>query len=342
VFVREWWALYESKSGERGIYNRVAAQRKAESIGREPADFGTNPCGEISLRSMQFCNLTEVVVRPDDTRETLAAKVRHATLLGTLQSDLTDFKYLRKKWHDNCVEERLLGVSLTGITDHRLLGDPDSPALPELLAYLRAVASEANREIAELLGISPSKAITTVKPSGTVSQLVNSASGIHPRFARHYLRRVRADAADPLARLMQDAGFPCEPDTHTPSNLVFSFPIAAPTLARVAADVDALTQAKLWSVYAKHWADHSVSCTIYYADAEFLGLGQWVWDHFDEITGLSFLPRSDHTYVQAPYEAISSERYDALVAAMPAAVDWSRLAEYESDDRTHGARTYAC
>jgi ribonucleoside-triphosphate reductase len=342
VFMREWWALYESKSGERGIYNRVAAQRKAESIGRDVADFGINPCAEIALRSMEFCNLTEVVVRPTDTLDTLAAKVRAATFLGTLQSDLVDFKYLRKTWRDNCVDERLLGVSLTGITDHPLLGNPDHPLLAGWLIKLREVARETNRGWTERLGIPASKAITTVKPSGTVSQLVNSASGIHPRHARYYVRRVRADAADPLAQLMRDQGFPCEPDARAASNLVFSFPIAAPETALLADDVDALTQAKLWHAYAKHWADHSVSCTIYYSDDEFLGLGQWVWSHFDEITGLSFLPRSDHTYVQAPYEAISREQYETLVAAFPDAVDWSRLAEYESEDRTQGARTLAC
>ena len=342
VFMREWWALYESKSGERGIFNRVASQRKAESIGREVVEFGTNPCAEIALRSMQFCNLTEVVVRASDTLDDLASKVRAATLLGTLQSDLVDFKYLRKTWRDNCVEERLLGVSLTGITDHPLLGNPDHPLLVGWLTKLREVARKTNREWAERLGIPASKAITTVKPSGTVSQLVNSSSGIHPRHSRYYIRRVRADATDPLAQLMRDQGFPCEPDARTPNNLVFSFPIAAPATALLADDVDALTQAKLWHAYAKHWADHSVSCTIYYSDDEFLGLGQWVWSHFDEITGLSFLPRSDHTYVQAPYESVSREQYESLVATFPSAVDWSKLAEYESEDRTQGARTLAC
>ena len=342
VFMREWWALYESKSGERGIYNRIAAQRKAASIGREVVDFGLNPCAEIALRPMQFCNLTEVVVRSNDTRETLRAKVEHATILGTLQSDLLDFKYLRKKWRDNCAEERLLGVSLTGITDHPVLGNPDDPELPVLLDYLRSVARETNRLWAEKLGISPSKAITTVKPSGTVSQLVNSSSGIHARFAPYYVRRVRADHNDPLAKLMAEQGFPHEVDARSPTNLVFSFPISSPDTARFAGDIDALAQAKLWQCYAKHWADHSVSCTIYYSDDEFLGLGQWVWEHFDEITGLSFLPRSDHSYVQAPYEAVSREQHDALLAAMPKHVDWSRLAEYESDDRTQGARALAC
>lgn len=342
VFMREWWALYESKSGERGIFNRVAAQHKAEAIGREAKDFGTNPCGEISLRSMQFCNLTEVVVRPEDTLETLSEKIRCATVLGTLQSDLLDFKYLRKQWRTNCEEERLLGVSLTGITDHPVLGDPNHPQLSRLLVELRQVARDTNREWAAHLGIAPSKAITTVKPSGTVSQLVNSSSGIHRRFAPYYVRRVRADQHDPLAQLMQEQGFLCEVDERTPSNLVFSLPIASPPTARFVADVDALTQAKLWHAYAKHWADHSVSCTIYYSDDEFLALGQWVWDHFDEITGLSFLPRSDHTYVQAPYEAITREEYLALRESMPTDVDWSRLRVYEKIDTTHGAKTYAC
>lgn len=342
VFMREWWSLYESKSGERGIFNRVAAQRKAESIGREPAEWGTNPCAEISLRSKQFCNLTEVVVRPGDTLAELLAKVEAATILGTLQSDLLDLKYLRKAWHDNCEDERLLGVSLTGITDHAVLGDASNPLAVQWLTELRQHAREVNVAWATKLGITPSKAITTVKPSGTVSQLVNSASGIHPRFASHYLRRVRADAKDPLAQLMRDAGFPCEPDVTSPTNLVFTFPIAAPASARLAADVDALTQARLWKLYADHWADHSVSCTVYYSDDEFLGLGQWVWENFDSITGLSFLPRSDHSYTQAPYEAVTREQHDALAALLPRDVDWSRLAEYESEDRTHGAKTYAC
>lgn len=343
VFLEEWSSLYESKSGERGIYNRVAAKRKAEGIGRDGSQpFGTNPCGEISLRPMQFCNLTEVVIRPDDTTESLAEKVRHATILGTLQSGLTDIKYLRKRWQTNCDEERLLGVSMTGITDHALLGDPSSPELPGILASLRTLAREVNAEWASKIGVNPSTAITTVKPSGTVSQLVNSASGIHPRYSRYYVRRVRADEKDPLARLMRDQGFPCEPEAKRPSNLVFSFPVAAPEHARFAADLTAQQQCELWSIYAKHWADHSVSCTVYYHDAEFLGLGQWVWTNFDSITGLSFLPRNDHVYTQAPYETITRERYEQITREMPDAVDWSRLAEYESEDVTQGSKTYAC
>lgn len=342
VFLAEGLALHESKSGERGIFNRVAAQAKAAAIGREVAEFGTNPCGEISLRSMQFCNLTEVVVRSDDTRETLRNKIRHATILGTLQSDLTDIKYLRKRWTDNCEDERLLGVSLTGITDHPVLGNPDAPELPELLRELRTVARETNAEWAHKLGIKPSAAITTVKPSGTVSQLVNSASGIHPRFSEYYVRRVRASSTDPLAVLMREQGFPCEPDVLNANNVVFSFPVAAPEGARLAADIDALTQCKLWSVYNEHWADHSVSCTIYYSNDEFLGLWQWVWTHFDQITGLSFLPRSEHTYRQAPYEALTREQYDELAANMPSEVDWSELARYERGDTTAGSKTFAC
>lgn len=342
VFLTEWLALHESKSGERGIFNRVAAQAKAAAIGREIAEFGTNPCGEISLRAMQFCNLTEVVVRAHDTRETLRDKVRHATILGTLQSDLTDIKYLRKKWTDNCEDERLLGVSLTGITDHPVLGNPDAPELPELLRELRTVARETNAEWAHKLGIKPSAAITTVKPSGTVSQLVNSASGIHPRFSEYYVRRVRASSTDPLAVLMREQGFPCEVDVSNTNNLVFSFPVAAPAGARLAADIDALTQCKLWQVYNEHWADHSVSCTIYYGNDEFLALGQWVWSNFDRITGLSFLPRSEHTYRQAPYEALTCEQYDELAANMPSEVDWSELARYERGDTTAGSKTFAC
>lgn len=342
VFLTEWLALHESKSGERGIYNRVAAQAKATAIGRESAEFGVNPCAEISLRAMQFCNLTEVVVRADDTRETLREKVRHATILGTLQSDLTDIKYLRKKWTDNCEDERLLGVSLTGITDHPLLGNPNDPSLPDLLRELRTVARETNAEWAHKLGIKPSVAVTTVKPSGTVSQLVNSSSGIHPRFSAYYIRRVRANNKDPLAVLMQAQGFPCEADVANANNLVFAFPVAAPDGARLAADVDAITQCKLWAAYNEHWADHSVSCTIYYSDDEFLELGQWVWSNFNTITGLSFLPRSEHSYRQAPYEEITAEQYTALLAAMPSDVDWSELARYETGDQTQGAKTFAC
>lgn len=342
AFLREWLALYESRSGERGIYNRCAAQTKARSIEREPQDLGLNPCAEIALRSMQFCNLTEVVIRAEDTTETLREKVRHAAILGTLQSDLVDIKYLRKRWRDNCVEERLLGVSLTGITDHAVLGDPSALELPSLLADLRNTAREVNREWAERIGINPSAAITTVKPSGTVSQLVNSASGIHPRFAPFYLRRVRADEKDPLAQLMRDQGFPHERDAMNETNLVFSFPVKSPESARFAEDLDALTQCKLWSIYNEHWADHSVSCTVYYSDDEFLGLGQWVWSNFDKITGLSFLPRSDHSYTQAPYEAITKAQYEQALSEMPAAIDWARLSEYESEDRTQGSKTYAC
>jgi ribonucleoside-triphosphate reductase len=342
VFMNEWLSLYESKSGERGIFNRVAAQKKAANIGRELAEFGTNPCAEIGLRSEEFCNLTEVVVRPDDTLMTLVAKVRCAAFLGTLQSGLTDIKYLRKQWRENCEDERLLGVSLTGIADHPVLGNPNNPSLPGILRALRDVAREENRMWAEAMGIKPSAAVTTVKPSGTVSQLVNSSSGIHRRFAPYYIRRVRMTANDPLAVLMRDQGLPCEPDAMQPNNLVFSFPICSPPSSGYADDVDALTQCKLWKMYVDNWADHSVSCTIYYNDGEFLGLGQWVWDNFDSITGLSFLPRADHSYVQAPYEAISREQYDELVAAMPASVDWGLLSQYEHEDRTQGARTMAC
>lgn len=342
VFMREWLALYESRSGERGIYNRVAAQSKAAAIGRDVWDFGINPCGEISLRPCEFCNLSEVVIRRGDTLEKLKQKVRLATVLGTLQSSLTDFKYLRKRWATNCEAERLLGVSLTGITDHEVLGDPTNPLTVAWLKQLRVLVRETNVEVAELLGINASVALTTVKPSGTVSQLVNSSSGIHPRFSEHYIRRVRADAKDPLAQFMSVEDFPVEADEMNPSNMVFSFPVKAPEGARLAGELTALQQCELWKLYSDHWADHSVSCTIYFSDDEFLGLGQWVWENFGTITGLSFLPRADHSYTQAPYEAIDEATYNELASVLPESIDWSGLAHFEAEDNTQGQRELAC
>jgi ribonucleoside-diphosphate reductase alpha chain len=339
VFMAEWLALYESKCGERGLFNRQAAKAKAKRYCREEnVSWITNPCSEISLRPMQTCNLSEVVVRASDTRETLLEKVRHATILGTLQSALTDFKYLRPEWKKNCEEERLLGVSLTGIMDHHIMSRPQAP-LREWLEELREMAVSTNAEWAEKLGIGRSRAITTVKPSGTVSQLCDSSSGIHPRFSRYYIRRVRQAETDPLTRMLIDQGVPHERDKVTPTNIVFEFPIKAPADARC--NLTALEQCQLWKMYNDHWAEHSVSCTVYYTQDEFLGLGDWVWRNFDSITGLSFLPKSDHSYQQAPYEAITSEEYDLLVHSMPD-IDWSKLAEYETEDNTSGAQTLAC
>lgn len=335
VFMDEWLSLYKSKSGERGIYNRQAAKDKATFIGRD-ADLlvGTNPCAEISLRSMQFCNLTEVVLRPEDAFEDIKRKIEHATILGTLQSALTDFKYLRPEWKSNCEEERLLGVSLTGIMDCRRFSANE-------LALFREHARAVNKKWAEKLGINQSKAITTVKPSGTVSQLVDSSSGIHPRFSKYYVRRVRQSELDPLTAFLIDQGVPHERDQVQPSNIVFEFPQKAPVGAKIVKNLSALEQCEAWMLYNNHWADHSVSCTVYYKDSEFLQLGHWVWSRFDQITGLSFLPRSEHSYAQAPYEEVNEEEYLRRVEAMPD-IDWSRLSEYESEDNTVGAQTLAC
>ena len=341
VFMREWLSLYESKSGERGIFNRAAAKRKAAKIEREVAEFGVNPCAEISLRSSQFCNLSEVVIRPEDDFESLAKKVELATILGTVQSSLTKFKYLRPRWARNCKEERLLGVSLTGICDHPDFGNPAWELLPHYLRELRDVAWRTNREWSEKLGIEPSKAITCVKPSGTVSQLVDSASGIHPRFSYHFIRRVRETANSPVAKLLIEAGMSYEEDVAVPGTLVFEFPMQAPASARVQDAVSALDLSDLWAVYAKHWADHSVSATVQYSDNEYMGLGQWVWSNFEDVTGLSFLPRSEHTYQQAPYEACDEATYEKLFFKMPD-IDWAKLGEYEKEDHTEGAQTLAC
>ena len=335
VFMDEWRSLYASKCGERGIYNRQAAKLKAESIGRNPELLvGTNPCAEISLRSNQFCNLTEVIIRPEDTFDDLKRKVEHATILGTLQSTLVDFKYLRPVWRKNCEEERLLGVSLTGIMDH-------APIPRDELKKLRDHARHTNIKWAKELGINPSAAITTVKPSGTVSQLCDSSSGIHPRFSSHYVRRVRQSNHDPLTQLLIDQGVPHEVDQMQPSNTIFEFPQKAPEGAVLVKDMSAIDQCEAWLAYNEAWAEHSVSCTVYYSKEEFLTLGQWVWSNFDKVTGLSFLPRSEHTYAQAPYEAISGGEYLTREIEMPN-IDWSKLSEYEKEDNTVGAQTLAC
>jgi len=346
VFLNEWLSLYASKSGERGIFNRIAAKKQAAKNGRRDPnhDFGTNPCSEIILRPNQFCNLSEVIVRSADTLDDLKKKVEWATILGTLQSTLTTFRYLRKQWESNTKEEALLGVSMTGIMDHPLLGNPEAPELEEWLTSLKNVAIETNKLWAEKLGVNPSVAITCVKPSGTVSQLVDSASGIHPRFSRYYVRRVRADQRDPLARLMRDSGvFSCEPDAMKPDDvLVFSFPIKSPDTASVVADVGALHQLRLWSKYQQYWCEHKPSITVYYKDSEFLEIGNWIWNNFDGVSGISFLPSGDHVYTQAPYEEISKETYEKLSASMPTTFDWSGLKAFELEDTTSGTQTLAC
>lgn len=345
AFLQEMKNLYESKSGERGLFSRVAAQKIAARNGRRDAeqDFGTNPCSEIILRSNQFCNLSEVVVRADDTLETLKEKVRKATIIGTLQSTLTEFRYLRVRWKRNTEEECLLGVSLTGIMDHGILGgDPESPMLAAWLEEMRDVAIKTNKEWAEKLGVNQSTAITCVKPSGTVSQLVDSASGIHPRFSKHYIRRVRSDKKDPLAIYMEQAGFPVEQDVMSDSSVVFSFPVKSPETSTCVKEVGAMHQLRLWKTYQNHWCEHKPSVTVYYTDSEYLQVAQWIWDNFDLCSGISLLPTSDHTYQQAPYEDIDEEEYVKLLDTMPKNVNWEDLAQFEVEDNTTGSQELAC
>ena len=339
-FLDEWRSLYESKSGERGIFSRAASQKQAERNGRRDSDrdFGTNPCSEIILRKSQVCNLSEVVVRPEDTAESLRRKVRVATILGTLQATLTDFRYLRNIWKTNTEEESLLGVSLTGILDNPLL-TLENEDLDLLLEDLRDVSITTNKEWAERLGIPQSTAITCVKPSGTVSQLVDSASGIHGRYAPYYIRRVRADMRDPLCKVLEDAGVPCEMDNFSPSTKVFSFPKQAPEGAVFASEQSGMEQLELWAKYQEHWCEHKPSITVYYRDSEFLEIGNWVYNNFDSISGISFLPYDEHSYAQAPYEQITEEEYNEMVKDFPTEFDWNLN---EEDDFTEGAQTLAC
>ena len=339
-FLDEWRSLYESKSGERGIFSRAASQKQAERNGRRDSDrdFGTNPCSEIILRKSQVCNLSEVVVRPEDTAESLRRKVRIATILGTLQATLTDFRYLRGIWKTNTEEESLLGVSLTGILDNPLL-TLENEDLDLLLEDLRDVAISTNKEWAERLGIPQSAAITCVKPSGTVSQLVDSASGIHGRYAPYYIRRVRADMRDPLCKVLEDAGVPCEMDNFSPSTKVFSFPKQAPESAVFASEQSGMEQLELWAKYQEHWCEHKPSITVYYRDSEFLEIGNWVFNNFDSISGISFLPYDEHSYAQAPYEQITEEEYNEMVKDFPTEFDWNLN---EEDDFTEGSQTLAC
>ena len=339
IFMEEWLSLYRSRSGERGIFNRVAADYQVDKSGRRETghDWGCNPCSEIILRPAQFCNLTEVVIRAEDSPTDLERKVRIATFLGTLQSTLTEFRYLRKIWQTNCEEERLLGVSLTGILDHSILGDPKNKTLPNQLNELKSAAIEENLKWANTLKISRSSAITCVKPSGTVSQLVNSASGIHARHAPFYLRRVRADKKDPLAQWMIEQGFEHEEDIVSPSNVVFSFPIKAPKGSKT---LNALDHLKLWKLYQDEWCDHKPSVTITYTDEEFQAIGAWLYENFNQVSGISFLPKDDHVYQQAPYEAIHEEVYEDRLKRMPQDVDWSSFVE--ESDGTRGSQEMAC
>ena len=344
TFMREWQALVESKSGERGVFNRQASKVQAAKNGRRDPDyeFGTNPCSEIILRPYQFCNLTEVVVRATDSIESLEGKVRIATILGTIQSAYTKFPYLRKVWSKNTEEERLLGVSLTGIMDNPLMTH-ENMGLEKTLAHLRSVAISTNAEWADRLGIPVSAAITCVKPSGTVSQLVDSASGIHARHSPYYIRTVRGDNKDPLTQLMKDQGIPNEPcvmkgDTTT----VFSFPQKSPAGAVTRNDMTAIEQLNLWLTYQRHWCEHKPSVTISVRDSEWMHVGAFVYEHFDEMSGVSFLPHSDHTYQQAPYQDCTKEEYEVLLGSMPEKIDWSKLSDYEQEDNTVAMQTMAC
>ena len=344
TFMREWTSLYESKSGERGIFNRQAAKVKALENGRRSADhyFGCNPCSEIILRPYQFCNLTEVVCRETDDIETLKDKVRLATILGTFQSTLTRFKYLRKVWKDNTEEERLLGVSLTGILDCPVVS-PDNSNLESNLEMLRAVAVETNKKIAKDLGIPQSTAITCIKPSGTVSQLVDSASGIHARHSDYYIRTVRGDNKDPLTQFMKDVGIPAEPDVMKPdSTTVFSFPMKSPSGAVTRTEMTAIEQLDYWLLFQRHWCEHKPSVTISVKEHEWMRVGAWVYDNFDEVSGISFLPFSEHTYKQAPYQDINEEEYTSFMEKMPNHINWSLLKEYEKEDTTIGSKELAC
>jgi ribonucleoside-diphosphate reductase alpha chain len=340
AFMSEWSSLYESRSGERGFFSRVASQNQAAKNGRRDAghDFGTNPCSEIILRPQQFCNLSEVVVRHDDTFDTLKSKVRLASILGTLQATLTDFRYLRKKWQDNTAEEALLGVSLTGILDNKRMATV-GPKLAGELEELKNEAVRVNKDWAKRLGINQSTAITCVKPSGTVSQLVNSASGIHGRFADYYIRRVRADSRDPLCTVLEAAGVPVEDDVTSSSTKVFSFPQKAPKGSTIASKQSGMEQLHLWDMYQRHWCEHKPSITVYYKDNDFLEIGNWLFNNFDEASGLSFLPFSEHTYQQAPYEEIDKATYEAMLKVTPTEVNWDIV---EASDLTEGAQTLAC
>jgi ribonucleoside-diphosphate reductase alpha chain len=343
-FMREWLSLVESGSGERGIFNREASKKQASKFGRRDSDwdFGTNPCSEIILRPYQFCNLTEVVVRATDTVDDLERKVRVATILGTIQSTYTKFPYLRKVWQRNTEEERLLGVSLTGIMDNKLLTIKNK-GLEKTLEHLREVAVNVNSMWADRLDIPKSTSITCVKPSGTVSQLVDSASGIHARHSNYYIRTVRGDNKDPLTAFMKDQGIPSEPDVMKPDvTTVFSFPMQSPQGAVTTADLTAIEQLETWLIYQRHWCEHKPSITVNVRKDEWFEVGAFVYKHFDEMSGVSFLPYNEHTYQQAPYQEIQRSDYKKLFDLMPKAIDWSKLSGYEKEDTTSSSQTLAC
>jgi len=346
IFMDEWRALYESKSGERGIFNRQSANNQTERTGRRVVDgyeFGTNPCAEIILRDREFCNLSEVVVRANDTEESLLEKIRLATILGTFQSTLTNFKYVSSMWRKNCEEERLLGVSLTGIMDSRITNGKSNKDLVKLLEGLKKQSIEVNKEFAKELGINQSAAVTCVKPSGTVSQLVDAASGIHARHNPYYIRTVRGDKKDPLTKLMTELGFPVEDDEMNPSHTaVFSFPMKVDRSAVFRTDLTAIQQLDLWKIYQEHWCEHKPSVTISVKEDEWMEVGAWVYKDFDQMSGVSFLPFSEHTYRQAPYQDCDREQYENLLKIMPKDVDWSQLSKYETIDTTVASQELAC
>ena len=345
IFMKEWLALYESKSGERGIFSRESVTKQAAKNGRRETEghsFGTNPCAEIILRDREFCNLSEVVVRENDTRQGLLEKVRLATILGTFQSTLTNFKYVSAMWKKNCEEERLLGVSLTGIMDCRYTNGKGGN-LGKLLDELREESIETNKEFSEKLGIPQATAITCVKPSGTVSQLVDAASGIHARHNPYYIRTVRGDKKDPLTKMMTDAGFPVEDDHTNPSHTsIFSFPMKVHKSAVFRTDMSAIEQLELWKTYQEHWCEHKPSVTISVKENEWLDVGAWVYANFDYMSGVSFLPFSEHIYKQAPYQDCDEKEYEFLINKMPKEVDWTKLSDYENVDMTVSSQELAC
>ena len=345
IFLKEWMSLIASKSGERGIFNRAAAKKQVEKLGERRDinhSFGTNPCSEIILRDKEFCNLTEVVIRPEDDPATLIEKVRLATILGTWQATLTDFRYLSKEWKSNCEEEALLGVSLTGIMDNTYTnGTRDK--LPELLDGLKKVAIETNKKISKQVGVEHSAAITCVKPSGTVSQLVDAASGIHARHSLFYIRTVRGDKKDPLCQFMVEKGIPYESDVTKPEHTwVFSFPIKTSKSATCRNDKSAIEQLEFWKLYQEHWCEHKPSVTITVKEEEWIEVGAWVYKNFDMISGISFLPYSDHSYKQAPYQECDEKEYLDMLKKMPTDIDWNELSKYELNDNTRGSQEYAC
>ena len=345
IFLKEWMSLIASKSGERGIFNRAAAKKQVEKLGERRDinhSFGTNPCSEIILRDKEFCNLTEVVIRPEDDPVTLIEKVRLATILGTWQATLTDFRYLSKEWKSNCEEEALLGVSLTGIMDNTYTnGTRDK--LPELLDGLKKVAIETNKKISKQVGVEHSAAITCVKPSGTVSQLVDAASGIHARHSLFYIRTVRGDKKDPLCQFMVEKGIPYESDVTKPEHTwVFSFPIKTSKSATCRNDKSAIEQLEFWKLYQEHWCEHKPSVTITVKEEEWIEVGAWVYKNFDMISGISFLPYSDHSYKQAPYQECDEKEYLDMLKKMPTDIDWNELSKYELNDNTRGSQEYAC